>query len=92
MKRIGFWKSDQIIKVGTFQGDLAPFQQKLEHLKDNADSQVKKGVSKCRFCQKDLFVTEYTWKDFVFPESLIHYIKEHQVGIPKGFYQAVMNE
>lgn len=48
------------------------------------------GVSRCRFCGKDLGSGELTDGMFLWPEGLPHYVLEHSVKLPDEFLEQAL--
>jgi hypothetical protein len=98
LRLIGYWKGNN---KNSFGGKHYP--DPAEMVDENWDKEIKgkviaylengilhsaqRGWSSCRFCGKSNGSTELTDGVFIWPEGLVHYLKEHQVRLPRMFVQ-----
>lgn len=61
----------------------------LKRVEKKARCKGYKGSSICRICKKKNGSTTFFYKNWVWPEGLIHYIKEHNVVPSKTFMQFI---
>jgi len=95
MPREGFWR-DRPTQLGDRKPWPEPHHWKREAnrlrvvaqlmgVQAKARGSVYKGVSRCRLCGGVNGATEYSYKGWVWPSGLLHYIGEHNVCPSKRF-------
>ena len=90
MRKIGFWsgfseKNDKYPDVYDFIDDNWNTEDKQRVLDWLEKHKVKNGgamgFSVCRICGVNNGSQEFRSKEFIYPEGLIHYIRDHNIRI-----------
>jgi hypothetical protein len=100
MKKVGFWYSEyepELPMPFAYSDNLNEEQRKsvIEYLENGKISASYLGFSHCRICNKNDFemgVSDLTDGEWVWPEGLSHYVKNHQVELPKEFIDKILNK
>jgi hypothetical protein len=107
MPKEGFWRERDNRPITSLPGDELPWPKphqwkweanreriihRLKRVQVKARGSVQKGVSRCRLCGGVCGATEYTYKGWVWPSGLLHYIEEHNVCPSKKFRKFLKEE
>lgn len=65
---------------------LVDKEKVIKYLENGRDIEFQKGWSTCRICGCENGSHEKTDEKYVWPSGLSHYVKEHDVELPIGFY------
>lgn len=101
----GFWWSERephfpkpVSSDVEFEGKLEVLSalEKLEkniylHKKQAGSCIYFKGFSKCRCCKTSNGSMEFSYKNWKWPEGLMHYIKQHNVKPSDAFLREVLH-
>ncbi|GID46634.1 hypothetical protein Aca07nite_39090 [Actinoplanes capillaceus] len=83
---LGPWMHDDLPDVNTFIGGSSAAEERsavAAYLRSGTTFVATAGFSVCRICGIRNGSTELTdGEHFVWPEGLVHYVEEHDVGLP----------
>lgn len=98
---IGFWASSSDDLESNYpwpqerplpiSKDTQHFLNCLDRVESTASYLTYKGLSWCRICECDNGCQEYESGQFVWPSGYSHYIREHNVEVPKDFVDYIVN-
>jgi len=93
LKIVGYWGNwgddTKMPKPNSASYDVQTITDKLK----NADYiRGYRGVTVCRICRERLGAGELTNYEYVFPDSLYHYVEKHEVALPDFLINSLMEE
>jgi len=93
LKIVGYWgnwdNDTKMPKPNSATYDVQTITDKLK----NADYiRGYRGVTNCRICGERLGAGELTNYEYVFPDSLYHYVEKHEVALPDFLINSLMEE
>jgi len=93
LKIVGYWGNwgddTKMPKPNSATYDVQTIADKLK----NADYiRGYRGVTVCRICRERLGAGELTNYEYVFPDSLYHYVEKHEVALPDFLINSLMEE
>lgn len=96
MKKEGFWYSKhepnlpRPEQIWSDKKALHKFLVLLKHTEKKATRKCQKGASKCRICGKNNGSCTFFYKNWTWPDGLIHYVANHNIKPSREFIQFIM--
>ena len=99
IKQIGYWRSEDAFEEYPSAHDFInefPYEgqeQVFEHLQAGTSMPwATPGVSTCRICGMPNGSSDLSDGKFMWPEGLAHYVKEHNLRLPKAFEEHIQSD
>lgn len=95
LRAIGYWYSDRDPSLPRLQDlvdptwETAAREAMIDYLERGVVVSVSLGTSLCRICGKGTGGCEQSDGVFIWPDGLVHYLREHAVRLPDEFAREV---